>query len=347
MSVMVKGLQKDQDRHGNWRWYYVHRRKKSRLRGISHPPPLPITDEVLTAYYAAKEKLAGIKREHEDVGSLQWLIERWYSSGDFKALDEATQADYQSILRNVPETDRLEQIHDFRPTHIRGMCESLVGSRGNKRLKALKRVFSWGVEREHMASNPALGIARKKIKTLGHLAWEYEDVAKYFETHPPGTKAHLCLALLLYTAARISDVGQFGPLTIRGHRFIFVMQKNRNREPKVMNIPLLPPLRKALRQSEGILGDPTFLVTEYDKPFSKKGLGQKFKDWCEQAGVQNKTAHGVRKYVGINAALNHATAKQIQEVLGHSSIEEAETYIQQANRIVLADQGFAAAFPDG
>jgi hypothetical protein len=55
------------------------------------------------------------------------------------------------------------------------------------------------------------------------------------------------------------------------------MQKNRNREPKVMNIPLLSPLREALRQSEDILGDPTFLVTEYDKPFSKKGLGQKFK----------------------------------------------------------------------
>ncbi len=61
--------------------------------------------------------------------------------------------------------------------------------------------------------------------------------------------------------------------------------------------------------------------------------------------MHGKTAHAIRKYVGINAALNHTTAKQIHELLGHSSITEAETYIQQANRLTLSDEGFSAAFP--
>ena len=98
-------------------------------------------------------------------------------------------------------------------------------------------------------------------------------------------------------------------------------------------------------QSKNVLGDTTFITAEYGKPFTKDGLGNRFKKWCEAAGVHGKTAHGIRKYVGINAALSHATAKQIQELLGHSSITEAKTYIQQANRLTLSDEGFSAAFP--
>jgi hypothetical protein len=39
----------------------------------------------------------------------------------------------------------------------------------------------------------------------------------------------------------------------------------------------------------------TFLLTEYGKPFTANGFGNKFKDWCRQADLPHCSAHGVRK----------------------------------------------------
>jgi hypothetical protein len=39
----------------------------------------------------------------------------------------------------------------------------------------------------------------------------------------------------------------------------------------------------------------TFLTTAYGKPFSALGFGNRFREWCNKAGVKHCSAHGLRK----------------------------------------------------
>ncbi|MEM7523176.1 MAG: tyrosine-type recombinase/integrase [Pseudomonadota bacterium] len=212
----------------------------------------------------------------------------------------------------------------------------------NYRLKTIRRLYAWTVSTERVRYNPAAGVLPVRAKSRGFVPWVLEDVKAFETRHPPGTMAWLALQLMLFSAARRSDIFAFGPLNLRGGRLHWVQAKNRRNAPNVMSIPILPPLREALEISKNILGDTTFLTNAHGKPFaSAAAFGNWFRDRCDEAGLAGKSAHRVRKLVGIMAALNDATGKQIQEILGHATQAESETYVREANRFLLADAGFA------
>ena len=60
-----------------------------------------------------------------------------------------------------------------------------------------------------------------------------------------------------------------------------------------MAIPIFDELREIL--DAGPVGDLTYLVTEFGKPYTANGFGNKFRDWVEKAGLKGKSAHGLRK----------------------------------------------------
>ncbi len=76
----------------------------------------------------------------------------------------------------------------------------------------------------------------------------------------------------------------------------------------------------------------TFMSTEYGKPFTANGFGNKFKDWCRQADLPHCSAHGVRKATATALAEAGATSHQIMSVTGHQTLEEVERYTRAANR---------------
>jgi hypothetical protein len=51
------------------------------------------------------------------------------------------------------------------------------------------------------------------------------------------------------------------------------------------------------------VGNMTFLITEYGKPFTANGFGNKFKDWRRQADLPHCSAHRVRKATATSAGL--------------------------------------------
>ena len=84
-------------------------------------------------------------------------------------------------------------------------------------------------------------------------------------------------------------------------------------------------------------GDMVFLVTEWGKPFTTVGFGNKFKDWCRQAGLPHCSAHGVRKATAAEFASNQVTPHGIGSITGHRSLKEIENYTRAANQRLLAD----------
>ena len=86
---------------------------------------------------------------------------------------------------------------------------------------------------------------------------------------------------------------------------------------------------------------PRFLVTDYGKPFSVAGFGTKFRMWCDQAGLQKCSAHGLRKAAASRLAERGASAHEIMAITGHRSLEEVERYTRAARKAGLADAAMA------
>ena len=80
----------------------------------------------------------------------------------------------------------------------------------------------------------------------------------------------------------------------------------------------------------------TFLVTEYGKPFTPAGFGGWFRARCDEAGLRQCSAHGLRKAGAVRAAENGATTHELMAIFGWLSLKEAERYTQAARRRRLA-----------
>jgi hypothetical protein len=84
---------------------------------------------------------------------------------------------------------------------------------------------------------------------------------------------------------------------MKGERIQYTQAKG----GKVLWLPAAPQLTAAIRAMPAI-GMTTFLVTEFGKPFSKDGIGNKMREWCDQAGLPHCSAHGLRKAAARRAA---------------------------------------------
>jgi integrase len=85
----------------------------------------------------------------------------------------------------------------------------------------------------------------------------------------------------------------------------------------------------------------TFVTTAHGKSFTPAGFGNRFRDWCDQAGLNHCSAHGLRKAAAARLAERGATAHEIMAITGHRSLEEVERYTRAARQGKLADSGMA------
>src|SRR5204863_8783246 len=108
--------------------------------------------------------------------------------------------------------------------------------------------------------------------------------------HPIGSKARLAMAMLLYTGQRRSDVVLLGRHHVRDGWLRLTRQKNRNRKPITLQLPVLPPLQASIdaTPSDGL----TFLLTGDGKPFTANGFGSWLRERSDEAGLKHCSAHG-------------------------------------------------------
>jgi len=96
----------------------------------------------------------------------------------------------------------------------------------------------------------------------------------------------------------------------------------------------------------------TFLLNEYGRPFASAAVfGNKFADWCRQAGLQgvecedgrvrSYRAHGLRKAACVALAHAGCTGPEIMAVSGHSSLVQVQVYIEAAEQIRMVDAALA------
>jgi len=57
-----------------------------------------------------------------------------------------------------------------------------------------------------------------------------------------------------------------------------------------------------------------FLVNDFGRPFTAAGFGNRFRQWCNEAGVKRCSAHGLRKAAAARLAELGATEHEIMAV---------------------------------
>lgn len=76
----------------------------------------------------------------------------------------------------------------------------------------------------------------------------------------------------------------------------------------------------------------TYMVTDYGKPFNVNGLGNKMRDWCDEAGLPHCSTHGLRKAGATMAAENGATDDELMAIFGWTTKQQTTLYTKSANR---------------
>ena len=336
----------DVDKHGNVRIYFrIKGRPKVRLRGI------PWTQNFMEQYEVAKGQVPAITN-NAITGTWRWLCIKYFSEdANYKRIDKQTQRVRRQILEStfdeptVPNSSKF--FRDMPLTRFSSEAVEVLRDRkmdtpqaANNRIKAIRQVLKFGVRKHYIATNTARDVERFKTASTGFHTWTPEEVRQFEEHHPIGTKARLALALMLFTGQRRSDAIRFGRQHVRGGKLIFTQHKGRNQKPHKLVLPILPALQAIIDASP--VGDLTFLINELGRPLTDAGFGNKFRQWCDQAGLNHCTAHGLRKAGATIAATNGATAHQLMSVFGWSSMQMAEHYTRSADQVRLADTAMSS-----
>ena len=78
-------------------------------------------------------------------------------------------------------------------------------------------------------------------------------------------------------------------------------------------------------------------MNDLGRPFTDAGFGNKFREWCDQAGLHHCTAHGLRKAGATIVANNGATPHQLMAIFGWDTLKMAEAYTRAADQQRLAE----------
>lgn len=333
------------------RFYFRRRKghKKIRLHG------LPWTPSFMAEYEAALNQTAipkdGTAKKRQK-GTLGWLCHKYCEDSiAFGKLDERTQRVRRGILDAICDATTTSEsiikmgtipMAAITPKAIR-VLRDRIGRKhpeqANSWVKALRQVFKHAVEQEYLTNNPTRDVPYLSSDSEGFHTWTIEEVEDFESAHPVGTKARLALALMLYTGQRRSDAVRFGPDHVKDGWLIFTQWKNRNRKPVRMEIPIRPELQAAIDATE--CGEITFLVTEFGKPFSANGFGNWFRKRCDEAGLPQCTAHGLRKAAAARLAELGAPENEIMAITGHRTSKEITRYTRGARQRTLAEHAMA------
>jgi integrase len=338
-------LMADQDRHGNRRYYVRRGGRKIRLR------EKPGTDGFAQAYADALHAVDHGDRDKRSItkgaaaGTFGWLAACYFASVEFRQLDPISQRTRRAIIEECLREPRKPSSKDLMrdcpisvlsSTHIKMLRDRKAATPGaaNNRRKCLSTMFGWANENGLMRMNPAREIRQIRYASDGFHAWTVEEVRQFEQRHPIGTKARLALSLLLFLGVRRGDVVTLGRQHVKDGWLRMVPRKTRHRRLEVSEKPILPVLANVLARSE--TGDLTFLVTKFGKPFTAAGFGNWFRERCDEAGLSNCSAHGLRKAGATIAAENGATDRQLMALYDWTSEKQANTYTAAANRKRLA-----------
>jgi len=267
-------------------------------------------------------------------GSFDELLPLYYRSPDWLSVSEATRSNRRRVLEKFRAEHGSKPVADLEPAHVIAILGKMAHTpnAANMLRKQLLRLMDFAVVTKYRTDNPIRATKPYKIRTDGYHTWTEDEIAQFEARHPVGTKARLAFDLMLWTGQRRSDAVRMGRQHVSKGRLVFRQQKTSTK----LSLPILPPLQRSIDAAE--TGDLTFLVTSFGLPFTPAGFGNWFRDRCNEAGLPQCSAHGLRKAAARRLAEGGATNQAIKAWTGHKGDSEVALYTRDADQVALSDQ---------
>ena len=209
-------------------------------------------------------------------------------------------------------------------------------------IKAARALYVWGIETGATDRNPIVGIKKIHKSKGGAIPWTAADLKQFRDRHQIGTAPYLWLTLCMFTACRLGDARVLGAqhqVQIDGVTWLQWQPGKKGSAP--VQMPMMPPLQRAVA-AMAVQG-PCYLLTDRGKQHaSVNSLGNWVRRWCLQAGLADRSSHGVRKATAELLAEWGCSNNQIMAILAHTKGATSEIYTKGAQRKILSQDAMQA-----
>ena len=324
-------LQQERNRHGTVVWYVrIHRGPRIRIRGKYG------SEEFLANYRAAVLGGPAVPAKdapESDPRTLAWLVAQWRRSSDWASKRHSTRRQRENVLYHVLEKSGRVPFKSIRKEHIVDGRERRQATpfAANNFIKTVRALFRWAVDANLLDEDPTEGVAFIKTRTEGFRAWTVDDVARFRDRWPLGTRERVAIEVLLNTGLRRGDAVRLG----RQHVREGVATIRTEKTGIELYIPILPALEKAI--AHGPTGDLTFICGANGRPMVKESFGTFFKKAATAAKVEG-SSHGLRKLAATMIADRGGSENELQALFGWQSSDQSSVYTRNADKRRLALQ---------
>jgi integrase len=326
-------LHRQVTQHGRTVWYVrMGKGPRIRIRNAFGTPEFDNEYQAAVAGLPARQST----KDGNSTGTLSWLIERYRETGAWTSLSLATRRQRENIFDGVLKSASRQPFAKITTATIMAGRDRRASTPAQSRnfLDAMRGLFRWAVKAKLVKSDPTVGVDNPpRPKTNGFAVWSDDDIAAYERRWLVGTRQRVWLDVLVYTGLRRGDAVRFGRQHIRNGVATIKTEKTNT----VVTLPILPALSKTL--DAGPCGDLTFIAGENGRPLTKESFGNLFRKACREAGLQNRSAHGLRKAAATRAANAGATVAQLEAIFGWNGGTMASLYTRAADRRRLAIEG--------
>lgn len=251
--------------------------------------------------------------------------------------------DYRRVIRrHVEEIARAygsAVFRQLRAKHIATDLGRLPTSPARQRRKAWRQLCAWALAEGIIEEDPSGAVKTPRApKTDGFIPWSRDEIEAFRSYWAIATPQRLAFELTYWTAARRSNVCRLSRRMIASDGVLVFKQVKTGNPAHVPMTCALPAY--ADRASHAYLmacideqkPEMMFIVTQSGKPRSQKAFGAWLSEAAAKAGVEGRTAHGLRKSRLTQIAEDGGTVHAIMSWGGHVTLSEAQRYIESANR---------------
>ena len=321
-GVRLKGIKRVVDRQTGR--VYLYRR----VRGKHIPlPDLPENHpEFLAAYLAAEDVVA---RD----GSLASLIEVFIASRDFKSRKSTTQRVWRRRLDALREAYGKAPAAKVTEDHINKALRKLTPGAARSERTIWRALFAYAAQEGWRTDNPARNAVIAKMKTTPHPTWNKEEIAQFRAFWPIGSGARQAFEVIYWTGTRCVDAAKIGWDSVNNGILEFTQEKTGG----VAVVPVTAPVPQYLEADQRLFlqaanAQTLFIMSKHGKGRTVKALSQLVANAAREAGIQGRTAHGLRKARAVFLAEHSWTPNEIGAWTGHESLTEIAHYTRDANK---------------
>ena len=213
-----------------------------------------------------------------------------------------------------------------------------------RKLATLRSFYKFLVKRNHISSNPVVGIRTPKQEKHLPQFLEYEDIKRLLETPPAdswlGARDRAIMETLYSTGIRVSELVS---LNLDDVDFLGEVVHIRGKGKKERICPISSSVLQVIQhymefrnkraQHNGNFDSKVLFVNKHGKRLSTRSVRRKMDKYLKMAGLNPSISpHTLRHSFATHMLNRGADLRSVQELLGHQSLSTTQIYTHMTTK---------------